>query len=420
MNVEDTVRDLWATRPHRPAEGRKVAGVAAAIGRRYAVDPVLVRVAFVVATLFSGAGILLYLLGWLLLPGEGDEVSAAESLLGRGRSSVSSGLTVVLGLALIAMGGIVFGNHAFGVLTLALAAGGLYLLHRSRAALGPAPAATTGTGTGTPAGTEPGNAEPPESAPPGSAPPGSGAAPGTTSAPGPAGEQRTPPAWDPLSAAPFAWDLPEPTPIPPQAAAPPRAPRSKVTPITLGLALLVGGIASALRPALSLTQIVALVLGVVGLGLVAGSLLRGGRGLIGIAVPLALLVWVLQAVPVSGFYVGEGRWDPVSAAQLQPHYDVTMGNGRLDLSRLRVPQGQTLRTGLAVGLGQAWVTLPRNVDAQLHCRAPVGTVDCLGALSSGIPAEASRRDDGPDGPGGGTLIVDLYAGTGNVIAVRGS
>ena len=406
-NVEETVRDLWATRPHRPREGRKVAGVAAAIGHRYALDPVLVRVAFVVATLFSGVGILLYLLGWLLLPDEGDEASAAESLLGRGHSSVSVGLTVVLGIALIPATGIVFGDDAYGVIGLVLAAGGLVLLHRSRAALGPAPAPG---GTTEPAGTEPETAATPESA----------AAPESATASGSAGEQRTPPAWDPLSAAPFAWDLPEPAPIPPQAPVPPRAPRSKVTPITLGLALLVGGVASAFWPALSLTHIVALVLGVVGLGLVIGSLLHGGRGLIGIAIPLALLVWVLHAVPVSGFYLGEGQWTPVNPAQLQRHYDVTMGNGNLDLSRLRVPAGQTVTTSIAVGLGQAWVSLPRDIDAQVLCRAPIGTVDCLGVTSSGVPARADVQDNGPDGPGGGTLILDAYAGTGNVIVVRGS
>jgi phage shock protein PspC (stress-responsive transcriptional regulator) len=97
MSVEETVRDLWATRPRRRGGDRKVAGVAAAIGRRYTIDPVLVRVGFVVTTVYSGVGVLLYLVGWLLLPAEGDEASAAESALGKGRSSVSTALTVILG-----------------------------------------------------------------------------------------------------------------------------------------------------------------------------------------------------------------------------------------------------------------------------------------------------------------------------------
>src|SRR3712207_7634910 len=55
---------------------------------------------------------------------------------------------------------------------------------------------------------------------------------------------------------------------------PPRGPSSKVTPITLGLALLAGGIALAFWPALPAAHIAALMLGVVGLGLVVGSLDR--------------------------------------------------------------------------------------------------------------------------------------------------
>jgi len=48
------------------------------------------------------------------------------------------------------------------------------------------------------------------------------------------GEQQ-PPSWDPLGAAPFAWDLPEPGPATPPA--PPRR-RLPVTLVTLGVALL--------------------------------------------------------------------------------------------------------------------------------------------------------------------------------------
>jgi len=205
MSVEQTVRDFWATRPRRRGDDRKLAGVAAAIGRRYRIDPVLVRVGLVVATVFSGVGVLLYLLGWLLLPAEGDEASAAESVLDKGRSSVSTALTVILGLGLILAGGAVFGGDPRGLITLALCGAALFVLHRHRASLGEVPTA-----------------------------------PIATDAP----ENRTfPPAWDPLGAAPFAWDLPEPGPAPqPQQ---PRRPRSKLTPVTLGLALLAGGIAAA-------------------------------------------------------------------------------------------------------------------------------------------------------------------------------
>ena len=58
------------TRPalERSTGDRMVAGVAGGLSRYFDVDPVLVRVAFAVTTLFSGAGLLAYLLLWILVP----------------------------------------------------------------------------------------------------------------------------------------------------------------------------------------------------------------------------------------------------------------------------------------------------------------------------------------------------------------
>jgi len=52
-----------------PAE-RQIAGVCTGLGQYLAVDPVFVRLIWVVVTIFSGVlpGILAYLLGWLVIP----------------------------------------------------------------------------------------------------------------------------------------------------------------------------------------------------------------------------------------------------------------------------------------------------------------------------------------------------------------
>ncbi len=404
--MQHTVQDFWATRPRRRRDDRKLGGVAAAIGRRYAIDPVLVRVAFVVATLFSGAGVLLYLLGWLLLPAEGDQASATESLLGRGHSSTSPVLTLLLILLLFLASSVVFGGSASGVLALAVAVGGLVLLHRSRAGLGEGQRLSGPEGTAGPEAT-PGEAQ-------GTPVPNS---PGTNIEAGRT-DQPDPPAWDPLGVAPFAWDLPEPSSGPAPDVPPARKHRSKITPVTLGIALLTGGIALAFWPGLPAAHLAALLLGVVGLGLVAGSLLQGGRGLILIAVPLALLTWILQAAPVSSFKIGDGRWSPATATQVQPRYEVTLGNGRLDLSGLQLTQGEIVTTSVAVGMGQARIILPPNIDAQVSCQAQIGDVDCLGARDSGIPSRENATDNGLDGPGGGRLILDVHAGVGNIDVER--
>ena len=70
-------------------QGRYIAGVCAALGRATNTDPVLWRVLLAVLGFFGGVGILLYLIGWLLIPAEGDTASPIESLLGRGRSGMS-------------------------------------------------------------------------------------------------------------------------------------------------------------------------------------------------------------------------------------------------------------------------------------------------------------------------------------------
>jgi phage shock protein C len=55
----------------RPLDDRIVAGVCSGIGRYLAVDPVLIRVGFVVlAALTWGAGLFAYPIAWFLMPEE--------------------------------------------------------------------------------------------------------------------------------------------------------------------------------------------------------------------------------------------------------------------------------------------------------------------------------------------------------------
>ncbi len=65
----------------RAREGRVVAGVAAGLARRFAVPPVAVRVAFVLAALVGGAGVVAYLALWALLARDGDPARPARTRL---------------------------------------------------------------------------------------------------------------------------------------------------------------------------------------------------------------------------------------------------------------------------------------------------------------------------------------------------
>ena len=73
---------------HRPLDGRMVFGVCAGIARYLNVDVNVIRILFAVLTVVGGAGIPVYVAGWLLLPEEGAEQSIASEFIGslQGRS----------------------------------------------------------------------------------------------------------------------------------------------------------------------------------------------------------------------------------------------------------------------------------------------------------------------------------------------
>ncbi|MDQ4090998.1 MAG: PspC domain-containing protein, partial [Actinomycetota bacterium] len=52
----------------RSTDDKVVGGLAGGLGRYFGIDPVVFRIAFVVLTLAGGSGIVLYLVGWLMIP----------------------------------------------------------------------------------------------------------------------------------------------------------------------------------------------------------------------------------------------------------------------------------------------------------------------------------------------------------------
>ncbi|MEA2010109.1 MAG: PspC domain-containing protein, partial [Actinomycetota bacterium] len=81
----------------RPIEDRAFAGVAAGLGQRFDISPTWFRVAFVLMTVFGGIGLLLYALGWLLIPEEGsDDPIITQWLSGFDTSNTGMVVGVVL------------------------------------------------------------------------------------------------------------------------------------------------------------------------------------------------------------------------------------------------------------------------------------------------------------------------------------
>jgi phage shock protein PspC (stress-responsive transcriptional regulator) len=408
---EETVKDFWVSRPRRPYAGRKVAGVAAGIGQRYGIDPVVVRIALVVATIFGGFGLTFYLLAWLFLPGESDEVSGFEGLIGRGRSSVSPAFAIVLMILAVVFAAGAFAGSWFdggGLIGFALIATALYLLHRSRGhenrplPVTPRPSPTPFTGNGAFTMTDTAEAKSPAQG------------------------------WDPLAADPAGWDLPDAPPEPPAAPsapahhAPGRRSRSKVGSATFGLAVLTagGGVLANLNGAtwFSAQHIVGLVLGVVGIGLVTGAFARGGRGLIGLAVPLAIAGMVLTTTPFQDFDfrggIGDITESPRTTAEVQPVYQHAAGDIDLDLTK--VAAGAPYTTTVTNGAGDTKIIVPQTADVTYDCSAAAGDATCFGRSTDGISQPAlTGTDYGTDGPGGQQITLHVTTTAGSVEVRRG-
>ena len=74
----------------RPRDGRMLAGVCAGVADYFGLDVTLVRVIWaVLAVITGGAGILAYLVAWILIPNEGQKSSVAENMAGKKQDSYS-------------------------------------------------------------------------------------------------------------------------------------------------------------------------------------------------------------------------------------------------------------------------------------------------------------------------------------------
>ena len=105
----------------RPKEGRIIAGVCAAVAKRWGLDLTLVRVLAVILTVFSGVGLAVYIAIWLLTPStDGPAPIRPGSRLGRMAARFPAlVLIVVLAIALIAAGHAIWWGAPIGLLVVA-------------------------------------------------------------------------------------------------------------------------------------------------------------------------------------------------------------------------------------------------------------------------------------------------------------
>lgn len=382
----------------RTEQRKVVAGVCSGVAYRLGIDPNVVRVVTVVLALFGGAGILLYALGWLLLPDERTGQSLAErALRGGGPDGASTVLLAIL-LAIVAVGvGVGFvADSWFGitVLVVAVAIGAVLLTRRPVAPAGPpapsqppTPAAAAGYGAPTPPADSPYDA---------------------------------PAAWEPT------WASAPPTSVP--AAPPPgpeptqrRSPRSYLGAVTVFAALAATGILGIIDvngADLTLSTYLAAALAVVGTGLVVGAWFGRSRALIGLGA--ALVVVLVPVATIERLGIGDTADDafesilvePASATSLDGALDeYVAGDIRYDLSDLSFTD-RSIDTEIRVGAGTLDIDLPSEVTLVLDAEVGAGQIDALGEESSGLGVSTERTYEGEED--GGTLRLVVRMGLGDV------
>jgi phage shock protein PspC (stress-responsive transcriptional regulator) len=408
----------------RSSERAVVAGVCAGVARRWGVDPTLVRVLTVVLALFAGVGIVLYALGWLLLPEDTSGRSLGDRALRGGGPDGTATVLLALGLVLVVVvvGLGLLRDAWFPVAVLAvvvlLAAA---VLSRRPARPGSAVPASppaypygAGTGWGGSAVTPPSAPGAPWSTPSATAPVVGPEASGYVPTDDPAfpSGYRPAEAWEPTGYGP-----PAPTP----AVAPPARPRSVLGLLTVSAAVLATGVLALVDVAgadVPAAGYLALPLLVVGLGLVLGAWRGRARGLVGLGVLLALL---LPLVAVAERVASSDRWDeafiertvaPVSAAGLDGRVvEQAAGDLTYDLSAVDFPSGST-DLALRVGAGSLTVVVPDGVTVVLDAEVGAGELSAFGSSTEGAGLSRSQRDPGQ--PGAGTLNLDVEMGLGTV------
>jgi phage shock protein PspC (stress-responsive transcriptional regulator) len=439
MSAPSTVRP----RLRRPRDGRILAGLSIGLARHLGIDVVIVRVLLVVLTVVTnGLVALAYLVAIFLVPVGEPDVRAGASTTGprtagapgAGGAPQSSPWSTAgerdpqfwLGIGLLVIGAVwLLGGPGVGpfvpggnvLVPLALIGFGLALWHSGdRAADRDRPTA---------APVWPASAGPPvPSGPP--VPPAGSVADRT--------QEITMPTAPTAPTAPWTPDGPS-GPVPPADAGPtppgwepppvPDRPRSLLTRLTLGIALVTAGVlwaldlAGVLQP--TLLQYLAAVLLVIGLGTLVGAFVGRSRTLIvlgAVLVPVVLLAGLVSSTNLGPWisFGSDVRVEqivvPSAVDELEPRYEVDAGRIELDLRELDLA-GERIEVDVRIGAGEIVVRVPEEVGLVIEAEAGIGQIDLVGRASSGGIAP-NRTWSRPADDGAGTIQLDLSAGVGSI------
>jgi len=388
--TRDEVRDLGRLR--RSVTDRKVAGVAGGLARHLDVDPLLLRVAFVVLAFFGGAGLLLYGACWLLVPEEGSD-EAAITLDDRSRTIALLGIGVLAAFALLGDSwGVFWFPWPLAIIALVVL---LFVTRKDRRSATPPPGSGGGAATAT------GDTSTYE---------------GTTSDGGTWTHQVGSSYRGP---GPYEGDVPS-YQGPTTTYVAPRDPRRRgpilfwFTLALIALAIGILGIVDVAGVAVPPSAYPALVVGISGLMLLVGSVYGRAGGLI--------LLGLLATLPMAAT-TAVGQWEgdriretPATVAQVQSNYDFGAGELVLDLSKVddvEALDGRNIRIEGGAGRIELIVPADMDVDVSGQVGGP-GAVTLFGNQQGGIDTSAQGfHNGGPDAP---TLTIDAELGVGEIHA----
>ena len=401
----DEVRDLGRLR--RSRTDRKVAGVAGGLARHLDVDPLVLRVAFVVLVFFGGAGLILYGACWLLVPEDGAE----RAPLHLDERSRTVALVIVGAIAALALIGDSWGASWFPWPIAVVALLALWLLTRnSTPPVPPAPPTYGPYGpTYGPYGPTYGPTQPPAYGPT----PYAQGSPGAPVPPAAASTGVAPvPPTPPTSYRPY---------VPPTTYVRPPNPRKRgpilfwFTIALIALAEGVLGIVDLAGADVAGPAYPALALGISGVMLLVGAFFgrAGGIILVGFLAAFALAV----ATAADQIDAKSVSVTPLSAAGVDPHYSLDVGEQHIDLSEVTDVSALDGRTIAVEGkVGTIDITLPPGLRADIDASIDgPGTIKLFGSEQGDVGVEEHRLVGPPDAP---TITLDLELRVGQIEVTR--
>jgi phage shock protein PspC (stress-responsive transcriptional regulator) len=446
----DRMSSVWTIR--RSATDAKVAGLCGGVAQHWGIDPVLVRVGWVLLALSGGIGLVLYLAGWLLLPVEGRDKALVDDLFGesvrRWPRELWITLIVVASLAMLGISGWLSPFTIGPAIVIAVI--WYFGFYKGRQDKGPAAAVPPpSTADSDSTSTQP--VVPEFVQYPGPPTPFTQAAEawqrrieehtrqvaaasqGSTTL---QSDWQSPPAENlsqvppdsPLAAHDAFLAEPDPAglyvepapPVPVKMSQTRSAKRLRLVCLTaLGLTLSGLGIAQAVGVAIPLAGYLAAALLVIGLTLVTATWFGLARGLLPVGVLLAIAVVIITAAgpAIRVPFAATSTHAYTSLAELPSGDSSDVGTLSVDLSRLAVTSDVTYAAH--VDLGQLVVRVPEDTTVLINYTADLGAVRAYGAeVKAGSDLAGEVKDPQPMRPGQHTLTLNLSVDAGNIEVQR--